>query len=201
MLLIDNYDSFIYNLSYEFLSLGHQVTVCRNDIDYLKLKQLIQQSDAIVLSPGPGNPQNAGHCLQVIKDFHQTVPMLGICLGHQAIIEAFGGKVSHAKSVMHGKTSDIYAGNSELFSGVDKRFQAARYHSLSASYVSEQLKVIAKADDNEVMAVEHLNHSVFGIQFHPESIMSKSGQYLLHNFMRVAAEAIGIEECDHVAVA
>ncbi len=185
ILIIDNYDSFIYNLSYEFELAGHQVSICRNDVDYLKLQQLIPLNDAIILSPGPGAPGSAGHCLQLIRDYYQTKPILGICLGHQAIVEAFDGGVSHAKSVMHGKTSQVFTDSSPLFLELDEQQMVARYHSLAASSVPKNLSVIAKTSDGEAMAVEHKKYPVFGIQFHPESIMSKYGQRIIGNFIKI----------------
>lgn len=217
ILVIDNYDSFIYNLVYELESLGEKylrsksletnslednslednslgtkpldcdITVCRNDIDYKALASLIEKHDAIVLSPGPGSPSDAGHCLQLIKDFSERKPILGICLGHQLIVEAFGGKVSHAKKVMHGKTSKLSFDEHRLFTGISSETLIARYHSLAAINIPEQLKAIAYSDD-EVMAVMHKKLPCFGIQFHPESIMTKDGAVLIANFIEMAKQ-------------
>lgn len=201
LLLIDNYDSFLYNLKYEFEQLGSSVTVCRNDINYDKLCDLIAEHDAIVLSPGPSTPKNAGHCLRVIKDFYQQKPMLGICLGHQAMVEAFGGIVSHARKVMHGKTSNITLEGSPMFINLDKQLRVARYHSLIAVQMPEQLTVTARTELSEIMAIEHPQYPIYGLQFHPESLMTTVGNRMLQNFCSIVEKQNASKEAGHVAVA
>lgn len=187
LLVIDNYDSFLYNLVYELQNLAQKITVVRNDIDYLGLQAQIDKHDAIVISPGPGKPSESGHCIKVIKEYFKTKPILGICLGHQAIIEAFDGKVTRAKSIVHGKVSSIIHGNKGLFYGVDKCLNVARYHSLSGQEIPNQLTIDAvtdmPTDEAEIMAVSHKEYPVFGFQFHPESIMTQKGNKLLENFI------------------
>ena len=142
--------------------------------------------EALILSPGPGKPSDAGICIEAIRYFAGKIPILGICLGHQAICEAFGGRVSYAKELMHGKIKTIYTiGKSKLFESLGDSFQAARYHSLAAvrEELPEVLKVTAEAEDGEVMAVEHTEYPVYGVQFHPESVMTPDGKLMIQNFM------------------
>ena len=144
--------------------------------------------EAIILSPGPGKPEDAGVCIEAIKYFTGKLPIFGVCLGHQAICEAFGGTVSYAKELMHGKQSKVYQGGiSSLFRGLGPEFKAARYHSLSARAEDfpEALKVTAESDDGEIMALEHREYPVFGVQFHPESVMTPDGKKMIENFMEV----------------
>lgn len=186
LLLIDNYDSFTYNLQYSFKSLGAEVIVCRNDIERNALSSLIAESDAVVISPGPGKPSDAGHCLEVISEFHQTKPMLGICLGHQAIVEAFGGKIVSANDVVHGKTAILEYQKRGLFANLSSALCVARYHSLQAqkSTLPNQLRVDAMTQDMQtIMAVSHQSLPVFGVQFHPESIMTRHGNSILKTFL------------------
>lgn len=183
VLLIDNYDSFIYNLKYELELAGDDVVVCRNDVDYDELIKASKTADAIVLSPGPGAPKDAGHCLELVKELAGVKPILGVCLGHQIIVEAFGGKVGSAKSIVHGKANSITALNRGLFQDLGEKLTVARYHSLSASEVSKELRVDAVTEDQEVMAVSHIEFPIFGLQFHPESIMTKAGSKILSNFI------------------
>lgn len=188
ILLIDNYDSFIYNLKYELELSNNEVVVCRNDINYEELVRLVKTSDALVLSPGPGAPKNAGHCLSLVSDFAGLKPILGVCLGHQIIVEAFDGKVGTAKSIIHGKANNLYSYETGLLKGLGDRVTVARYHSLAAQEVSEVLRIDAVSADNEVMAVSHVDYPIFGLQFHPESIMTKAGTKVLNNFIKVADE-------------
>ena len=171
ILLIDNYDSFSYNLYQLIGSVNPDIQVVRNDeISLGEIEKLAPE--AIVLSPGPGRPEEAGICIPVIKEFAGKIPILGVCLGHQAICEAFGGEVSYAKELMHGKKKTIYTtGKSRLFEGLGDSFPAARYHSL--------------AEDGEIMAVEHTEYPVFGVQFHPESVMTPDGKIMVENFMKI----------------
>ena len=188
-LIIDNYDSFVYNIAQYLGELGVNSDVIRND--KITLKEIRQRDyDAIVISPGPGTPEDKryfGVCSDIIKDVGPTTPILGICLGHQGIIDVFGGSVTNAKCVRHGKTSQIRYTDSELFRDVQNPFQATRYHSLvgDRTVIPDALQVIATAtDDGEVMAVRHKEYLIQGVQFHPESIMTKEGKKILGNFIR-----------------
>ena len=187
ILLIDNYDSFSYNLYQLIGSVNPDIQVVRNDeISLGEIEKLIPE--AIVLSPGPGRPEEAGICIPVIKEFAGKIPILGVCLGHQSICEAFGGVVSYAKELKHGKRDEmIQYGSNVLFKGLPKKFPAARYHSLAAlkDTLPEELKVTAESEDGEVMAVEHTKYPVFGVQFHPESVMTPDGRVMIENFMEV----------------
>jgi len=183
ILLIDNFDSFTYNLVEQLRGSVKAVKIFRNNIplDYFLCK-IIEPTkpQMILLSPGPGNPQSAGICLPIIEQCKGKLPILGICLGHQAIVEAFNGKVSSAKSIIHGKACQITLDEEEstLFSGLDNPFRAARYHSLAASRIPKELKVIAKAKQ-EVMAIKHRDYPIIGYQFHPESILTTQGNRLM----------------------
>lgn len=185
ILLIDNYDSFSYNL-YQLLGCEEpQIKVVRNDeITVTEIEEM--NPEYIVLSPGPGRPENAGICVETVKKFAGEIPILGVCLGHQAICEAFGGKVSYAEKLMHGKTSQIKIDtDSRLFKGMEEEIPAARYHSLALVEESlpEELKVTARADDGTVMAVEHREFPVYGLQFHPESILTPDGNKMIRNYL------------------
>ena len=190
ILIIDNYDSFTYNLVQYFRILGAEVQVRRNDgITVSEIESLIP--DAIVISPGPGHPSKAGVSLDVIRTFAKRIPILGVCLGHQAIVHAFGGEVVRASKIMHGKTSRIRADGKGLFHGVDGPFEAMRYHSLVAKKetLPNELIVTAESeDDHEIMGVRHKKFPVEGIQFHPESIMTIIGKRLLRNFLEVVCK-------------
>ncbi len=187
ILLIDNYDSFSYNLYQLVGSVEPEIKVVRND--ELTVEEIAAMDpEAILLSPGPGRPGDAGVCIDVIKYFTGKKPILGVCLGHQAICEALGGRVSYAKELMHGKQrAMIKEGESRLFLGMDARFPAARYHSLSAAAedLPDCLAVTAWSEDGEIMAVEHKEYPVFGLQFHPESVMTPGGKKIIENFMEV----------------
>ena len=185
ILLIDNYDSFSYNLYQLTGSVESDIRVIRND-EYTIEEIEKMDPDALIISPGPGRPEDAGVCIDVIKYFAGKIPILGVCLGHQAICEAFGGRVTYAKELMHGKQSKVYQGGSgSLFKGMGPEFKAARYHSLSAAAedLPEVLMVTAEAEDGEIMAVEHREYPVFGVQFHPESVMTPEGRKMIENFM------------------
>ncbi|RDX37458.1 aminodeoxychorismate/anthranilate synthase component II [Kangiella sp. HD9-110m-PIT-SAG07] len=185
-LLIDNYDSFIYNLKYELELSGVAVTVCRNDIPYDELKTLTKNVDAIVLSPGPGNPTEAGHCIKLVKELAGEKPILGVCLGHQVIVEAFNGRVGAAKQVVHGKAETLYSYQSGLLDILSSKITVARYHSLAATRLSKELRVDAVTEDDEIMAISHIEYPIFGLQFHPESIMTRDGTKVLKNFIDLA---------------
>ena len=192
-LIIDNYDSFVYNLAQYLGELGVDSDVIRNDkITINEIKQ--KNYDGIVISPGPGTPDDKkyfGVCSDVIKDLGRSTPILGVCLGHQGIISSFGGKVTNAGCVRHGKTSPVKHNNSELFKGVKNPFRATRYHSLvgDKTIIPEILEVTATAeDDGEVMAIRHKEYLIEGVQFHPESIMTEDGKKILANFIRQVEE-------------
>lgn len=186
ILLIDNYDSFSYNLYQLVGEINPDIRVIRND--EMTVEEIENLSpEKIIISPGPGKPEDAGICIDVIKHFAGKVPILGVCLGHQAICKAFGAAVSHAKSIMHGKESVIKTDTSSLiFKGLPKNITVARYHSLAAvdSTMPDCLKITATSDDDEIMAVEHRYFPVYGLQFHPESIMTPDGMTMLRNFMK-----------------
>lgn len=187
ILLIDNYDSFSYNLYQYVGTINPDIKVIRNDAYTCQEIEAMNPSH-ILLSPGPGRPSDAGVCEDVIRYFKGKIPMLGVCLGHQAICEVFGATVSYAKELMHGKQSladlDI---DCALFQGLDSRVKVARYHSLAAldEGFPEELQVIAKTDDGEVMAVKHKEYEIYGVQFHPESIMTPDGMQMLQNFFAI----------------
>ncbi|MBS4193022.1 aminodeoxychorismate/anthranilate synthase component II [Bacillus sp. FJAT-49705] len=188
ILLIDNYDSFTFNL-YQYLGeLGEEVKVVRNDM--ISLAEITSlKPDAIVLSPGPGRPEHAGQCLAIIESFHQTIPILGICLGHQAIGYAFGVKIEKARRIMHGKISNIKHTGLHLFEYMPQPIAVMRYHSLviAKGTMPASFKVLAKSmDDNEIMAIRHETYPVFGLQFHPESIGTDLGKRMLANFLHIA---------------
>ena len=187
LLLIDNYDSFSYNLYQMIGSIEPDIKVVRNDeltveeIDGLK-------PDAIIISPGPGRPEDAGVCIDVVKRLGSKYPILGVCLGHQSICAAYGAVVTYAKELMHGKQSDTELDNTcELFKGLEKVVKVARYHSLAAdaATIPDCLKVTARTTDGEVMAVQHKTDPVYGVQFHPESIMTPDGIEMLKNFINI----------------
>ena len=187
IVLIDNYDSFSYNLYQLIGSVEPDVKVVRNDA-YTVEEIEVMKPEAIILSPGPGKPSDAGICIEAIRYFAGKVPVFGVCLGHQAICEAFGGTVSYAKELMHGKQKEIHQiGENQLFQGLPETFQAARYHSLAAlkEKMPEELKVTAESEDGEVMAVEHTKYPIYGVQFHPESVMTPDGKIMIENFMDV----------------
>lgn len=185
ILLIDNYDSFSYNLYQLIGTIEPDIKVIRNDeMTVEEIKAL--NPDRIIISPGPGRPTDAGVCEQVIDYFKGIIPIFGVCLGHQAICETFGGEVSYAKKLMHGKMSVVTIDTTApIFKGMDEKIEAARYHSLSAvpEKLPECLKVIGTSDDGEVMAVMHKEYPVYGVQFHPESILTPKGIEILKNFI------------------
>jgi anthranilate synthase/aminodeoxychorismate synthase-like glutamine amidotransferase len=186
LIMIDNFDSFTYNLVQYFGELGADLTVYRNNAVTLSdIKAL--QPHGIVLSPGPGTPDSAGITLSIIREFHQYFPILGVCLGHQAIGQAFGGKVVSAPFLMHGKTSDIWHNGEGLFTNLPSPFQAMRYHSLivERKTLPACLKVTAETSDGIIMGLQHEHFPVYGVQFHPESFLTKYGKLILGNFMRM----------------
>jgi len=190
LLLIDNYDSFTYNLFHFLGELGQEVVVKRNDkisaADALRMKP-----ESIVLSPGPCDPDKAGICLDLIKSAGGDVPILGVCLGHQAIGQAYGGRIVRAPVPMHGKLSRIHHRGNSVFRGLEDGFSATRYHSLviDRPHLPDCLEITAETDDGVIMGVAHKNHPVHGVQFHPESIASQHGHALLENFLELARKA------------
>ena len=188
LLLIDNYDSFTYNL-YQYLGeLGAQTRVVRND-EVSVAEAMALRPQAIVISPGPGTPDEAGISVDLIKAAAGTVPLLGVCLGHQSLGQAFGGRIVRAPSLMHGKTSEIHHDGRTIFAGLPQAFTATRYHSLviAPESVPDCLEVAARTADGVIMAVRHREHPLEGVQFHPESILTTAGKDLLANFLRMAS--------------
>jgi anthranilate synthase/aminodeoxychorismate synthase-like glutamine amidotransferase len=181
-LLLDNYDSFTWNLAHLFGELGAEVRVVRNDaIDPDEAERL--GPSHLVISPGPGRPKDTGVSLEVIRRLGPTTPTLGVCLGHQAIVEVFGGEVGQAKRLVHGKAAAVEHDGRGLFAGLPRPFDAGRYHSLAATRVPDELDVCATTDDGEVMAVRHRELPIDGIQFHPESVLTPAGPDLARNFL------------------
>jgi anthranilate synthase component II len=182
ILLIDNYDSFTYNLAHLFGSLGCEVKVVRNDaIDADMAADLVPSH--LVISPGPGRPSDAGAAVEIVRRLGQRVPTLGVCLGHQAVVEAFGGEIGSAKQLVHGKASAVRHDGRGIFAGLPAEFEAGRYHSLAATKVPGELEVSATGLDDEVMAVRHQELPVDGVQFHPESVLTPVGPALAKNFL------------------
>jgi anthranilate synthase component II len=191
ILVIDNYDSFTYNLVQYLGELGATLQVARNDA--LEVEAIARLApERIVISPGPGNPEQAGISLEVIRRLGPTTPILGVCLGHQAIGQAFGATVARARTQMHGKTSEIHHDGRGVFAGLSNPFVATRYHSLVVldETVPADLEVTARAEDGAVMGLRHRRHPVEGVQFHPESILTVEGKRLLANFLGVPSPAV-----------
>jgi len=190
ILVLDNYDSFTYNLVQYLGELGATMRVARNDkITVEEIERL--ESEGIVISPGPGNPDGAGISLALIRRFHETTPILGVCLGHQAIGQAFGGTVNRARKQMHGKTSRIHHDGRGVFAALPQDFEATRYHSLVVldQGFPADLEISARAEDGEIMGLRHRRFPVEGVQFHPESILTGQGKALLRNFLALALPA------------
>lgn len=184
IVLIDNYDSFTYNL-YQYLGEFVEVKIFRNDeITVDELKAL--KPDGIVISPGPGRPEDAGISIEVIKNFGDDIPVLGICLGHQAIAAAFGGKVIRASQIFHGKSSEIQVKGNDIFEGISRKLEVMRYHSLvvDRSSLPKELEIIADTvNDNVIMAIKHKTKKIYGLQFHPESVFTPKGKRMIQNFV------------------
>jgi anthranilate synthase/aminodeoxychorismate synthase-like glutamine amidotransferase len=185
ILVVDNYDSFTYNLVQYLEELGAKTRVLRNDRAEL-LDLDLTKLEAIVISPGPGTPRQAGHSVEVIKRYHQRLPILGVCLGHQAIAYAFGAKIVRARRIMHGKVSPVSHDGKGVYKGLPEPFEATRYHSLVVEKRSlpRELKVVSKTSLDEIMGIRHVKYPLEGVQFHPESILSAAGKPLLGNFLR-----------------
>lgn len=184
--LIDNYDSFSYNLYQLIGEVNPDIKVYRND--EVTVANLIEMKpEAVILSPGPGKPSDAGICIEAARELGDDIPVLGVCLGHQSICEAYGATVSHAKEMMHGKTSVIELDtDSALFAGMEKKITVARYHSLAAikETIPDVLRVTAVASDGEIMAIEHVSKKIYGVQFHPESVLTPDGIHIIRNFLQ-----------------
>jgi anthranilate synthase/aminodeoxychorismate synthase-like glutamine amidotransferase len=189
--MIDNYDSFTYNLVQYFGELGEEIEVFRNDkISIPEIEKL--NPEMLVISPGPGTPKDAGVSLDMINHFKGKIPILGVCLGHQCIGEVFGGKIVSAPRLMHGKTSFIHHDGKDIFQGLSNPFEATRYHSLvvEKKSIPDCLEITAWTDQQEIMGLKHKNYLVIGVQFHPESILTKEGKQLLKNFLHLSQEGI-----------
>ncbi len=186
ILLIDNYDSFSYNLYQVVGEINPNIKVIRNDQISIEEIQTLNPSH-IILSPGPGKPCDAGICISIVKELAGQFPILGVCLGHQAICEAFGATISYAKTLMHGKTSEIEVEPTGLFKGLPKKITVARYHSLAAveDTMPEELCITSMTKDHEIMSVTHKTYPVYGIQFHAESILTPHGKTMIANFLEV----------------
>ena len=185
ILLIDNYDSFTYNLAHLFAELGAEVVVRRNDaLDPDEAERL--RPSHLVVSPGPGRPSAAGACTAIVRRLAPRIPTLGVCLGHQAVVDAFGGEIGPARRLVHGKASEIRHDGRGLFRGLPTSFEAGRYHSLAATSIPGCLEVSATCADGEVMAVRHRELPVNGVQFHPESVLTPCGAALARNFLEGA---------------
>jgi anthranilate synthase/aminodeoxychorismate synthase-like glutamine amidotransferase len=182
LLLIDNYDSFTYNLAHLFGELGAEVQVHRNDAITVDEAEALAPSH-LVISPGPGRPEESGVSMDMVERFSGRIPVLGVCLGHQAIVAVFGGEVGAAQTLVHGKATTVAHDGKGLFAGLPNDFPAGRYHSLAATTIPEVLEVTATAPDGEVMAVRHRELAVEGVQFHPESVLTPNGSDLARNFL------------------
>ena len=186
IILIDNYDSFTFNLYHYLSSLKVKVDVIRND-QITSNEILKRKYDKIVISPGPGNPNQSGNCLKIVKSLYKKIPILGVCLGHQIIGQVFGSKIVQAQKLMHGKTSRIIVKQAGILRNLPKSFEATRYHSLiiDKKTLSKELEITAESKDGLVMGVQHKKYAVHGVQFHPESIKTKLGIKILKNFIKI----------------
>ena len=185
ILMIDNFDSFTYNLVQGFRTHGAEVIVFRNNAINIEQAQALGPTH-LVISPGPGRPKDAGVSMPLIQEFASKIPILGVCLGHQCIVEAFGGKIVYAQQLMHGKTSIIQHDQTTIFTNLDNPMVAGRYHSLAADItrLPKNLDISASTEDDEIMAVRHKTYPIEGVQFHPESILTPLGEKLMHNFLQ-----------------
>jgi anthranilate synthase/aminodeoxychorismate synthase-like glutamine amidotransferase len=193
LVMIDNFDSFTYNLFQYLMQLGAEVRVARNNsLTLTELEELNPRG--LIISPGPGRPEDAGITVAAIRHFSGRIPILGVCLGHQAIAVAFGAKVVSARRLMHGKTSAVTADGRSLFQGIESPFQAMRYHSLAVARegLPDSLEVSAESEDGEIMGLRHRSHPTEGLQFHPESIMTTVGKRLLRNFLKITHQPIPV---------
>lgn len=182
ILIIDNYDSFTYNLYQQVATLGYKVQVVQNDqISIAQIKKI--KPKKIIISPGPGRPENSGISPKVVQNFHTTIPILGVCLGHQCIGQFFSSKVIHAKKILHGKTSNIYHHGEGLFKSLKNPFAATRYHSLTIDIIPQNFTLTAWTEDQEIMGISHKKYPLHGVQFHPESFLTEEGDKLMKNFL------------------
>ena len=180
--MIDNYDSFTYNLVHLFEQLGAEVVTFRNDA--LTVDEAVALgADRLVVSPGPGRPEDAGQSVELLRRLGPTTPSLGVCLGHQAVVQAYGGEIGHAQALLHGKASRITHDGRGVFGGLPEELEVGRYHSLAATTVPDALHVTARTADGEVMGVRHVEHPVEGVQFHPESVLTPLGARMAENFL------------------
>ena len=185
LLMIDNYDSFTFNVVQYLMELGEDVSVWRND--EISVDAIIEAApEKIVISPGPGNPDQAGNCLKIVKDLYKKIPILGVCLGHQIIGQSFGSKIVQAKELVHGKTSKIYSKKKGVLRKIPKIFEATRYHSLiiDKKTLSNELEITAETHDGNIMGIKHKKYNTHGVQFHPESIKTIHGLKILKNFIK-----------------
>ena len=186
IILIDNYDSFTFNIYHYFGEIGANLEVFRNDgITIDEIKEM--KPKAVILSPGPCTPNEAGICVDLVKNFKNNFPILGICLGHQSIGQAFGSQIIQCNQIMHGKIDNIIHNNHNIFKNVEKNFKATRYHSLiiDKKTLSKEFEIIAKTNNNTIMGIAHKTKKIIGLQFHPESIGTKSGKNILKNFLKI----------------
>lgn len=185
ILIVDNYDSFVYNLAQYFGELGCDVIVVRNDVSLKEVRKI--NPDKVVIGPGPGRPENSGVSLQIIEELGSHIPVLGICLGHQAIAHVFGGKVKRSEHLLHGKLSTVLNKKIGLFANLPPTFKAVRYHSLIVSKedLPSQLTVVAETKNQEIMALMHRRYPLYGFQFHPESVLNECGKDMLRSFLEV----------------
>ena len=186
IILIDNYDSFTFNLYHYLSTLNVHVDVIRNN--KITSKEILKRKyNKIVISPGPGNPNQSGNCLKIVKSLYKKIPILGVCLGHQIIVQVFGSKIVQARKLMHGKTSKITSRKNGILKDLPKTFEATRYHSLiiDKKTLSKDLEITAETKDGLIMGVQHRKYNVHGVQFHPESIKTKLGMKILKNFIRI----------------
>ena len=182
ILIIDNYDSFTYNLYQQIEALGKKTRVFKNDeISLDKIKKL--KPEKIIISPGPKRPEDSGLSLKIVQNFHKKIPILGVCLGHQCIGQIFSSKVVHAKKILHGKTSKIFHNNQGILKNIKNPFEAARYHSLILEKLPEDFTLTAWTKNNEIMAIQHNKFPLHGVQFHPESFLTEEGNKLMKNFL------------------
>ncbi len=179
VLVIDNYDSFVYNLV-QYIGEFADVDVFRNDEVFN-----VEDYDRIVISPGPGHPENIPDIIEIIRKYGKSIPLLGVCLGHQAISIAFGGRIKRAENILHGKTSLIYHDGKTIFRGVSNPFSATRYHSLIVSHLPETLHITARSENGEIMGIRHKKYKIEGVQFHPESFLTLEGKKIIKNFLEV----------------
>ena len=189
IILLDNYDSFTFNLFHYLSSLKIHVDVIRND--KINANQILKKKyDGIVISPGPGNPNQAGNCIKIVKSLYKKIPIFGVCLGHQIIGQVFGSRIIQARKLMHGKTSEILSNKSGVLKNLPRRFEATRYHSLiiDKKTLSKNLFITAETKDGLIMGIKHKKYNVHGVQFHPESIKTKMGLKILKNFIKFKSE-------------